>query len=82
MKSNAQRQAAYRQRHLHDEGGTKSRLNVLLDYRARLALRRLAKRAGVTQSEMLAHLILADQDRVLASMSGDQQTAYYDSVTA
>lgn len=82
MKSTAERQAAYRQRHLHDEDGTKARLNVLIHQPAKLALARLAKHKGLTQADFLTHLLLAEQARVIADMDGDQQNAYYDAVTA
>ena len=49
--TNATRQAAYRQRHLHDEGGTGERLNVVIDLHAKRALERLASCYGVTQRQ-------------------------------
>lgn len=80
--TSAERQAAYRQRHLQDEGGGKARLNLLVDFHAKLALARLAKRYGVTQTACLERLIREAQTRELATMDGEEQTAYYDSVTA
>lgn len=41
-KSNAERQAVYRARHLKDEGGTGERLNLVIDLHAKRALERLA----------------------------------------
>jgi hypothetical protein len=41
-KSNAERQAAYRARHLKDENGTGLRLNLVIDAHAKWALERLA----------------------------------------
>lgn len=55
-KSNAQRQAEYRARHLHDLGATGERLNVVIDFHAKLALERLAAYYGVTQRGMLEPL--------------------------
>lgn len=81
-KSPAERQAAYRQKHLHDFDGTKSRLNLLIEHRAKLALARLANRYGVTQTELLERMILEAQTRELDGMSAEDTTAYYDSVTA
>ena len=58
----AERQAAYRARHLHDEGGTGERLNVVIDLHAKRALERLASCYGVTQLAMLEQII-ADAER-------------------
>lgn len=51
--SNAQRQAAYRARHLHDEAAGGERLNVVLDASAKRTLERLAACYGVTQRALL-----------------------------
>jgi hypothetical protein len=80
-KTPAERQAAYRQKHLHDMEGNKARLNLILDYRAKLALARLARCYGVTQTKLLERLIFEAQDRELAGMTAEESSAYYDSVT-
>lgn len=80
-KSPAERQAAYRQKHLHDIEGGKARLNLVIEDRAKLALARLAKRYGVTQTECLEKLILEAQQREVERMSAEEQAAYYDAVT-
>ena len=80
-KTPAQRQADYRRRHLEDIEGNKARLNLLIDHRAKLALARLAKRYGVTQTECLERVILEAQQREVEWMSAEEQTAYYDAVT-
>lgn len=80
--TSAQRQAAYRKKHLQDEDGSKARLNLLLDLHAKLALARLARRYGVTQTACLERLVSEAQARELETMSAEEQTAYYDSVTA
>lgn len=51
--SSAERQAAYRQRHLKDETGTGERINLVVDQHAKLALERLATHYAVTQRAML-----------------------------
>jgi len=80
-KSNAQRQADYRARHLLDEDGQLRRLNVLLNFHAKYALERLAFCYGVTQQTILERLIVqADRAAVLqadqVSRRGDSD--YYD----
>lgn len=67
-KTPAQRQAAYRQKHLHEVESTK----LIVDHGATLALSRLAIRYGVTKTELLVQLILDEQDWVLSTMSGEE----------
>ena len=54
--TNAQRQAAYRARHLKAEDGGGERLNVVIDLQAKRALERLATCYGVTQRAILERL--------------------------
>ena len=77
-KSNAQRQAAYRQRHLKAVDAGLERVNVLVSVHAKRRLERLAACYGVTQRTMLERL-LADAERAaLDALPVDQQDAYYD----
>jgi hypothetical protein len=76
--TNAQRQAAYREKHLKSEDGTGERLNVVIDAQAKRALERLAKYYGVTNKSMLERLVLGVQAQLLAQFDGDQQNDYYD----
>jgi transposase-like protein len=81
MAAIAERQRAYRERHLKADTGTKARLNLLLDASSKLALKQLARHYGCTQPELLTRLLREAQKRVLTILSGDQQNAYYDAVT-
>jgi len=63
--SNAQRQAAYRVRHLHDEAAQSERLNVVLDASAKRMLERLAACYGVTQRALLQGLLANAQHEAL-----------------
>ena len=76
----AERQAAYRARHLHDEGGTGERLNVIINLHAKRALERLASCYGVTQLAMLERIIAAAEREVLkkAARRPKGQDDYYD----
>jgi hypothetical protein len=76
--TNAQRQAAYRQRHLKSEDGTGERLNVVIDAQAKKALERLSIHYGVTNKLMLERMVLNVQTQILAKLDGDQQNDYYD----
>lgn len=79
-KSNAERQAAYRARHLKDVEGKGGRLNLVIDIHAKLALERLARCYGVTQKQMLEKLAVeaerATLEKIEALPSG--QVDYYD----
>jgi hypothetical protein len=80
-RSNAQRQADYRARHLQSEDGHLQRLGLMVDQHAKLALHRLAKCYGVTQRSILEGLILQAQrvavDEAMA-MSPNDHADYYD----
>ena len=80
-RSNAQRQADYRQRHLQSEDGQLQRLGLMVDHHAKLALQRLAKCYCVTQRSMLEGLIMQAQrvavDEAIA-MSPNGHADYYD----
>ena len=76
----AERQATYRARHLHDEGGTGERLNVVINLHAKRALERLAGCYGVTQLAMLERIIAAAEREALkkAARLPKGQDNYYD----
>jgi hypothetical protein len=80
-RSNAQRQADYRARHLKDENSQLERLSLLVDFHAKCALERLACCYGVTQRAMLERLVM-QADRVTQQQaqeqSSDGQADYFD----
>lgn len=80
-RSNAQRQADYRARHLKNENAQLERLSLLVDLHAKRALERLACCYGVTQRAMLERLVM-QADRLAqeqaAAQSPDGQTDYFD----
>lgn len=80
--TNAQRQAKYREQRLKNENGTGSRLNLVIDYDAHLALKRLAIRYGVTVTTLIERLATEEQRRLTETMSADEYTTYCDRVTA
>lgn len=57
-RSNAQRQADYRARHLKDENAQLERLSLLVELHVKRALERLASCYGVTQRAMLEWLVV------------------------
>ncbi len=80
-RSNAQRQADYRARHLKDGNSQLERLSLLVDFHAKRALERLACCYGVTQRAMLERLLM-QANRVAqqhaAEHSHDGQTDYFE----
>jgi hypothetical protein len=79
-KTNAERQAAYRNRQPGAGENGYRQLNTWLSTKAALALRRLASHHGVTKQEMLERLITAEDDRMLATLPLDspEYAAYRD----
>ena len=76
--TSAQRQAAYRARHLKDEDGKGERLNMIVSATAKTQLKRLAKSYGVTQRVLVERLLDDAQAQVLSGLTGEQQNAYAD----
>lgn len=80
--TNAQRQAKYREQRLKNENGTGSRLNLVIEHGAHLALKRLALHYGVTVTALVEKLAMEEQVRLTEAMSTDEYISYCDSVTA
>ena len=74
--SNAQRQAAYRARHLKDENGTGERISLLVAVHAKRALERLATHYAVTQRSMLQTLIADAEAALVATLPSADQSSY------
>lgn len=76
--SNAERQAAYRARHLKDLDATCERLNLIISMNAKKALERLSSYYAVTQRAMLERLLAEAQRAAISGLTGKEQDAYYD----
>ena len=76
-KSNAERQAAYRARHLKDEGGKCELLNTVINLHTKRALERLSVCYGVTQRETIERLLL-DAERATLDKAATLPTGYAD----
>lgn len=72
--TNAQKQAAYRARKLVDGDG--ERIQVIVSLHAKRALERLARHYGMSQAAMLERLVEQEQQRVTATMDGEQYRVY------
>ena len=72
-KTVAERQAAYRARRdtAGVDGNGQRRVSMWLSTGAALAMARLASRYGVTQRELVEKMLLAEDARVLATLSID-----------
>ena len=75
--SNAARQAAYRQRHLHDVDGEGERINMVVTVQAKAQLERLARHYGVTQREVLARVLADAERKVVDKLNRAEENVYY-----
>lgn len=80
-KTNAERQADYRKKHLVLESGTKERLNMLVSGSTKAKLERIAFHYGVTKIELIERLLAKEENTILESLTSMQAIAYYDRVT-
>ena len=80
-KTGRERQAEYRQRHLRDVEGEKTRLDAIVSDQAMNALKRLSKHYNLTQVALLERVLLEEQQRVTAEMTDQEYEDYRESVT-
>jgi hypothetical protein len=80
-KSNAQRQRAYRDRHLmftDEPDELLERINQMVSLPAKNALKRLAFYYGVTQRTLLESAIANTERALFDTLPGEHQNDYYD----
>ena len=80
-KSNAQRQRAYRDRHLKladEPDDLLERINQMVSLHAKNTLKRLASYYGVTQRVMLESAIANAEHALFDTLPGEHQNDYYD----
>jgi hypothetical protein len=80
-KSNAQRQRAYRDRHLKltdEPDDLLERINQMVSLSAKNTLKRLASYYGVTQRAILESAIANAERALFDTLSGELQNDYYD----
>lgn len=73
VKTAAQRQATYRAKRPFsgkDDNGER-RINTWVNTGTYLALERLARRSGITKREMLERLVVAEDERIRATLIND-----------
>lgn len=74
--TNAEKQRAYRERHLGVHG-EKARVQLFLSISARAQLGRLARHKGCTVTALIEELVASAERRVTAKLSGKALKAYY-----
>jgi predicted DNA-binding ribbon-helix-helix protein len=74
--TNAEKQRAYRERHLGIRGG-KTRIQLILSTSIRAQLERLARRKGYTVTALIEELVASAERRVTAKLSGKALKGYY-----
>ena len=80
-KSNAERQAAYRERHFKALDGELERLNLAVSVPAKAQLGRLASCYAVTQREVIESLLAQAERRLLNDLAPDEHSQYFDRTT-
>lgn len=80
--TNAERQAAYRARKLGTEDieSAGSVLNMVVPYKAKWTLKRLAAHSGKSMVDVLAELVQKEEDRVTKKLDPKAWTQYFDAV--
>ena len=84
-KTNAERQRAYRERHLRgvdDDTEMLERINTMVSLHSKNQLKRLSRCYGVTQRSMLERIINEAATELMDDLSPDQQNAFYDGTLA
>ncbi len=77
-KSNAQRQAEYRRRHLKDVDASCERLNLIVSTQAKQQLERLAFCFGLTQRMMLERILAGVERATVDRLPADARGDYYE----
>jgi len=76
--TSAERQRRYRQRHLKDVEGTKSRLQAIVDYRTVTALRRMALHTGESITHVVDRIVLDAEKTITDNLSASAYNTYKD----
>jgi hypothetical protein len=79
--TNAQRQAAFRERHLRGADAPKAMLNVVIPSSAKDTLKRLTRCYRITQDRLLTDLLRDEQESLLPMLSEKQRKRYLEDVT-
>ena len=80
--TNAQRQAAYRTRHLSGDNATSERLSLLIDVHTKRSLERLAAYHGITQRAMLQTLLASAEKALVKKLPSAEQAGYYAGISS
>ena len=79
-KTNAERQASYKQRNLKSEDGQSERLDMVIDLHAKRALERLARHQSLLQRVILERLLVEAEQITVDKLAviPDGTSEYYD----
>ena len=75
--TNAERQAAYRKRHLHSDAGECIRADLVIHQSASLAFDRLAQNFSLSKRQTVEHILLLAEAAVLASLNSAGKKRYF-----
>lgn len=75
-KTNAQRQALYKQRHLGSDTSTCARLDLVIDESANQAFERMARSFGLSKRQALEELLTVAEAALLRALSEPNRKRY------
>lgn len=75
-KTNAERQAAYRQRHLGSDASTSVRLDLVIDQSANQAFERMARSFGLSKRQTLEQLLTFAEATLLSALTKENRKRY------
>jgi len=75
-KTNAERQAAYRQRHLGCDGSTSVRLDFVIDQTANQAFERMARSFGLSKRQTLEQMLTFAEAALLHALTEENRKRY------
>jgi|GEM_PF-3648892 len=75
-KTNSQRQAAFKQRHLGSEASACARLDLVIDQSANQAFERMARSFGMSKRQTLEQLLTLAEAALLSALSEPNRERY------
>jgi hypothetical protein len=75
--SNKERQARYRERHLKDVDGEKTRLSLFVSIHAHRKMERVARHKSYTVTQLIEEWAEQAENRIVAKMSPNAEKEYF-----
>jgi hypothetical protein len=75
--TNAERQAAYRKRHLESVDGEKRRLSLFVDLHAHAQLERLARHKSYTVTALIEEWAAKEEQKIISKLTPKEEKEYF-----